>query len=65
MQIEKDSMMYFGTKNCYLFDIEAKSGQLKFQYRGGLKVVDEVTLVNRNQVVLTGMNGSVMMIESF
>ncbi len=65
MPIEKDGVIYFGTKNGYLFAIEAKSGQLKYRYRVGVTVVNTVTPIKRNQVVLTDMDGRIMMIESF
>ena len=65
MPTEKDGIIYFGTKNGYLFAIEAESGQLKYQFRVGVTVVNTVTPVNQNQVVLTDMDGRVIMIERF
>ena len=64
MPIEKDGIIFFSTKNGYLFAIDAKNGKLKFQYRVGVALVNTVTPINAHQVVLTDMDGRVMLVES-
>jgi outer membrane protein assembly factor BamB/predicted MPP superfamily phosphohydrolase len=65
MPIEKNGVIYFGTKNGFLFAIDSRSGQVNYQYRVGVTVVNTVTPINNKQVVLTDMDGRIIMIENF
>lgn len=64
MPIEKDGVVFFGTKNGFLFAVDAKIGQVKFQYRAGVALINTVTPINAHRVVLTDMDGRVMLVES-
>jgi len=60
--IEKDGIIFFSTKNGFLFAVDAKSGQVKFQYRIGVALVNTVTPIDAHRVVLTDMDGRVMLV---
>jgi len=63
MPIEKDGMIFFGTKNGYLFAVDAKNRDIKFQYRVGVALINTVTPIDAHNIVLTDMDGRVMMVE--
>ena len=65
MPIEKDGIIFFGTKNGFLFAVDSKTRELKFQYRVGVTVVNTVTPIDAHRVVLTDMDGRVMLVEIF
>lgn len=62
MPIEKDGIVFFSTKNGFLFAVDAKSGQMKFQYRVGVALVNTVTPIDAHRVVLSDMDGRVMLV---
>lgn len=64
MPIEKDGIVFFSTKNGFLFAVDAISGDVKFQYRVGVALVNTVTPLDAHRVVLSDMGGRVMLVES-
>jgi outer membrane protein assembly factor BamB/predicted MPP superfamily phosphohydrolase len=64
MPIEKDGVIFFGTKNGFLFAVDAKNRGVYFQYRVGVALVNTVTPIDTHRVVLTDMDGRVMMVGS-
>jgi outer membrane protein assembly factor BamB/predicted phosphodiesterase len=65
MPMEKDNVIFFGTKNGFLFAIDAKSGEMKFKYRIGVALVNNVMPIDAHRIVLTDMDGRVMLVEIF
>jgi outer membrane protein assembly factor BamB/Icc-related predicted phosphoesterase len=63
MPLEKDGVIFFGTKNGFVFAVDAKSGAVKWQHRVGVTVVNTVAPMAANRVVVTDMDGRVKMIE--
>jgi outer membrane protein assembly factor BamB len=63
MPLEKNGVIFFGTKNGFVFAVDAKSGAVKWQHRVGVTVVNTVVPMAANRVVVTDMDGRVMMIE--
>jgi outer membrane protein assembly factor BamB/predicted phosphodiesterase len=63
MPLEKDGVIFFGTKNGFVFAVAAKSGVVKWQHRVGVTVVNTVAPSAANHVVVTDMDGRVMMLE--
>jgi outer membrane protein assembly factor BamB/predicted phosphodiesterase len=64
MPIEKDGVIFFGTKNGLLIAVAAKTGQVKFKYRAGVALLNTVTPLDAHRVVLTDMDGRVMLVEN-
>lgn len=63
MPIEKNGTIFFSTKNGFLFAVDAKNGEVKFQYRVGVSLVNTVTPIDAHRVVLSDMDGRVMLVE--
>lgn len=64
MPMERDGVIFFSTKNGYLFAVDAKTGAVKFQFRVGVAMVNTVNPIDGHHVLLTDMAGMVMLIES-
>ncbi|MCI0695895.1 PQQ-binding-like beta-propeller repeat protein [candidate division KSB1 bacterium] len=62
MPLEKDGVIFFGTKNGFVFAVDAKSGAVKWQHRVGVTVVNTVAPIAENRVVATDMDGRVMLL---
>jgi outer membrane protein assembly factor BamB len=63
MPMEKDGVIFFGTKNGFAFAVDAESGAVKWQHRVGVTVVNTVAPIAANRVEVTDMDGRVMLIE--
>lgn len=64
MPNEKDGTIFFSTKNGFLFAVDAASGAVTFRYRVGVALVNTVTPIDAHRVVLSDMDGRVMLVES-
>jgi outer membrane protein assembly factor BamB/predicted phosphodiesterase len=64
MPLEKDGVIFFGTKNGFVFAVDAKSGAVKWQHRVGVTVVNTVAPIAANRLVATDMDGRVMMLAA-
>ena len=64
MPLEKDGVIFFGTKNGFVFAVDANSGAVQWQYRVGVTVVNTVAPIAANRVVVTDMDGKIMMITA-
>ncbi|MEA3431600.1 MAG: PQQ-binding-like beta-propeller repeat protein, partial [candidate division WOR-3 bacterium] len=64
MPMEKDGFVFFGTKNGLVLALDAQTGAVKWQYRVGVALVNTVAPIGANRVVVSDMDGRVMMIES-
>ncbi len=64
MPLEKDGVIFFSTKNGFVFAVGAKSGAVQWQHRVGVTVVHTVAPIAANRVVVTDMDGRVMMIAA-
>ncbi len=64
MPVEKDGVVFFGTKNGLVIAAGAQTGDLRWKHRMGVTVVNTVAPVDAQRVVVTDMDGRVMLIES-
>jgi outer membrane protein assembly factor BamB len=64
MPQEKDGTIFFGTKNGFVFAVDAKSGAVKWQHRVGVTVINTVAPIAANRVVVTDMDGRVIMLAA-
>ena len=65
MPMEKDGVLFFGTKNGFVFALDSKTGETKWQHRVGVALVNTVAPLDGHRVVVTDMDGRVMMLERF
>lgn len=62
MPVEKDGLLFFGTKNGFVFALDSKTGDVKWQHRVGVALVNTVVPLDGHRVLLTDMDGRVMML---
>lgn len=62
MPMEKDGMIFFGTKNGLVIAVDGETGTVKWKHRTGVALVNTVAPIDSNQVVITDMDGRVMML---
>ncbi len=60
--VEKDGTLFYGTRYGRLLALDAKSGRIKWQYNTGNALLNTVASVDAKSVVVTNVDGDVMMI---
>ncbi|MGE5432583.1 MAG: PQQ-binding-like beta-propeller repeat protein [Syntrophomonadaceae bacterium] len=63
MPVEKSGVVFFGTKNGFIYALEGKTGETIRAYRTGPALVNNIAVLDRRNVIVTTMDGSVMMIK--
>ncbi|MCG3155320.1 MAG: Outer membrane protein assembly factor BamB [bacterium] len=64
MPVERDGMIFFGTKNGFVFAVEARTGRVKWQHRVGVTAVHTVAPAGAQRVVVTDLDGRVMAVTA-
>jgi outer membrane protein assembly factor BamB/Icc-related predicted phosphoesterase len=64
MLIEKDGVLFYGTKNGLIFALDPKTGGIKWQHRLGPALVNTVTPISSTQLLATDFDGHVASIEA-
>ncbi len=64
MLVEKDGVVFYGTKNGLLFALEAKTGAIRWQHKLGVGVMNTVLPLSANQVLATDFDGQVVLVEA-
>lgn len=62
MPVEKSGLLFFGTKNGFVFALDSKTGDVKWQHRVGVALVSTLVPMDGHRVLLTEMDGRVMMV---
>lgn len=64
MPQEKDGVVYFGTKNGLVVAIDKQKLDVQWKYKTGVSVVNTVAPIDDHHIVITNMDGEVMLLES-
>ena len=64
MLIEKDGVVFYGTKNGLLLALDAKTGALEWQHKVGVGVMNTVVPLSSQQVLATDVDGKVVLVEA-
>ena len=64
MIVEKDGVVFYGTKNGLLLALHARTGALKWQHKVGVSVVNTLMPLSSSQVLATEFDGKIALIES-
>jgi len=64
MLVEKDGVVFYGTKNGLVFALDAKSGAVKWEHKTGVGVVNTVLPLGANRVLATDFDGGVTLLEA-
>jgi outer membrane protein assembly factor BamB len=62
MPVEKDGTVFFGTKNGLVYALEGRSGAVRWQYRIGVTIVNTPVAVSAKRVLVTDLDGQVMLL---
>jgi outer membrane protein assembly factor BamB len=64
MLVEKDGVVFYGTKNGLLFALDAKSGDVKWKHKIGVGVMNTVVPLSASRVLATDFDGKVALVEA-
>lgn len=64
MLVEKDGVVFYGTKNGLLIAIDATTGAVKWKHRVGVALLNTVTPLSGREVVVTDFDGRVSLVAS-
>ena len=64
MLVEKDGVLFYGTKNDVLIALDAKIGILKWEHKLGTGVMNTVVPLSSTEVLTTDFDGTVALIEA-
>jgi outer membrane protein assembly factor BamB len=64
MLVEKDGVVFYGTKNDLLVALDAKTGALKWEHKLGTGVMNTVVPLSSTQVLTTDFDGKVALLEA-
>jgi outer membrane protein assembly factor BamB len=64
MLIEKDGVVFYGTKNDLLIALDAKTGALQWEHKLGTGVMNTVVPLSSTQVLITDFDGKVALVEA-
>lgn len=64
MLVEKDGVVFYGTKNGLLFALNGRSGAIQWQHKLGVGVMNTVVPLSATQVLATDFDGKVALVEA-
>ena len=64
MLVEKDGVLFYGTKNDLLFALDARTGAIKWEHKLGAGVMNTVVPLSSTQVLTTDFDGKVALVEA-
>jgi len=64
MLMEKDGVVFYGTKNGLLIALDAATGSVKWKHRVGVALLNTVTPLSGREVVVTDLAGRVSLVVS-
>ena len=64
MLVEKDGVVFYGTKNGLLIALDAATGAVKWKHRVGVALLNTVTPLSGREVVVTDFDGRVSLVVS-
>ncbi len=64
MLVEKDGVVFYGTKNGLLFALDAKTGAIKWEHKIDNGVMNTVVPLSANKVLTTDFDGTVALVQA-
>jgi len=64
MLVEKDGVVFYGTKNGLIFALNAKTGAINWEHKLGVGLINTVVPLSSTQVLATDFDGKVALIEA-
>jgi outer membrane protein assembly factor BamB len=63
MPIERDGVVYFGTKNGLIFALNAQSGTILWEHRIGVTIASTPVPLGKRCVVVSDLDGRISLLE--
>ncbi|MFQ6616536.1 MAG: PQQ-binding-like beta-propeller repeat protein [Fidelibacterota bacterium] len=63
MPVERDGIVFFGTKNGFVIAVDARTGEVRWKHRTGVALVNTVAPIDSQRVVVTDMDGRIILLE--
>jgi outer membrane protein assembly factor BamB/predicted phosphodiesterase len=63
MPIERDGVVYFGTKNGLVFALDSKSGAILWQHKIGVTIANTPLPLENRRVIISDLDGKISLIE--
>lgn len=64
MLVEKDGVVFYGTKNGLLLALDGATGGIKWKHRVGVALLNTVTPLSAREVIVTDLDGRVTLVSS-
>jgi outer membrane protein assembly factor BamB len=64
MLVEKNGVLFYGTKNGVLLALAPRTGAIKWQHKMGVGVMNTVLPLNSKQVLASDFDGKIALVES-
>ena len=64
MPVEEDGIVFFGTKNGFVYALEGRTGTVRWKHRIGVTVVHTPVPISAKQVLVADLDGRVFLLES-
>ena len=64
MLVEKEGVLFYGTKNGLLFALDAKTGAIRWERKLGTGVLNTVVPLSSTRVLTTDFDGQVALVEA-
>ncbi len=64
MLVEKDGVLFYGTKNGLLFALDARTGNIKWQHKLGVGILNTVVPLSGTEVLTTDFDGKVTLVSA-
>ena len=65
LPVEKDGTLFFGTKDGFVYAMDARTGTVIWRYRIGFGLVNNVVPLSRTEVVASIMDGKIVFLRYF
>ena len=64
MLVEKEGVVFYGTKNGLLYALDCRSGAVKWEHKIGPGLINTVLPLSATQILTTDFDGKVTLIEA-
>ena len=64
MPVEREGVLFYGTKNGMVLALDGKSGVIKWRHRIGVGVVNTLMPLSGNRVLATDFDGKMVLLAS-